>query len=219
MSELHIENVSKTYGTRRVLHNINLMAQGGEVIGIIGSNGSGKSTLLRIIAGLLRPTAGTVRLTVRGTLADDAITRRRCVGYVAPDLAFYPELSARENLAFFSKVRGEERSPREVDGLLRRVGLRGRENDAVAAFSSGMRQRLRLAFALLTTAPILLLDEPTLALDTQGVGLVEEMIAEQRATGGVVVLATNDPQERVWADRLLLVGRRATGEPSDGLAL
>lgn len=204
--ELHIENLAKVYGARRVLQNLTLSAGGGEIVGIVGSNGSGKSTLLKIIAGLLRPSKGHVKLMHDGQPIVDIVERRRMVGYAAPDLSFYPELSAFENLQFFDRVRGISRPPKEINSLLRRVGLSGREHDVVSAFSSGMKQRLRLGFALLGKAPILLLDEPSLALDKQGVSLVEEIIESHRTQGGLVVLATNDPRETALANRLIPVG-------------
>jgi heme ABC exporter ATP-binding subunit CcmA len=207
--ELHIENLSKAYGPRRVLRNLSCAAQGGEVLGVLGANGSGKSTLLKIVAGLLRPTTGTVTLTVQGRTVSDSVERRRSIAYSGPDVAFYPELSARENLCFFATVAGWQSGIGEIGRYLKRVGLEHREDDPVVVYSSGMKQRLRLAFALLSSAEILLLDEPSLALDTEGVRLVHEIIQEQRNQGRLVVLATNDPTERCWADRTISVSTLA----------
>ena len=208
---LHIENVRKNFGARAVLRGLSFAAVGGEVLAIVGPNGTGKSTLLKIVAGLLRPSAGQVTITFGQTTVRDAVLRRRLIGYAAPDIAFYPELSARENLQFFADVRGEGKVVGRGAELLQQVGLAGREDDPVSAYSSGMRQRLRLAFALLHRPPVLLLDEPSLALDETGSALVGSIIAAQKASGGLTVLATNDAQEAALGDRRIIVGTAVLG--------
>lgn len=191
-----------------MLRGLTLTVGSGEAVTIQGPNGSGKSTLLKIVAGLLRPTQGTVTFRNDTEEWTESLERRRLVGYASPDLAFYPELTGRENLQFFQSVRGQEGKAADdaCDEALKRVGLGNRGNDPVAAYSSGMRQRLRLAFAMLANAPVLLLDEPSLALDTQGVGLIGEMIAAQRMRGGITLLATNDPEEAKLGDRPVVLG-------------
>lgn len=191
-----------------MLRGLSLTLESGEAVTIQGPNGSGKSTLLKIIAGLLRPTQGTITITTGNEAWKESLERRRLIGYASPDLAFYPELTGHENLRFFQSVRGQE--GKAVDAActeaLKRVGLGTRGDDPVAAYSSGMRQRLRLAFAMLADAPVLLLDEPSLALDTQGVQLIGEMIATQRTHGGITLLATNDPEEAKLGDRAVVLG-------------
>lgn len=133
--------------------------------------------------------------------------RRAQVALATPDVMFYPELSSRENLEFFAKMRGQTG---DVVPYLQRVGLKGREDDPVGAYSSGMRQRLRLAFAWMGVGsgmPLLLLDEPSLALDENGVALIAEMITEQKQHGGVTLLATNDRVEAGLGDRSIALGR------------
>lgn len=200
---LDAKGVGKSYGPRRVLQGLSLALQGGEVVAVTGANGSGKSTFLKIVAGLLRPTRGTV--TVQGET--DAARRRALVGYAGPDLALYTELTGRENLMFFDRVRtGWVADHAAYERRLEAVGLCGRGDDLVSAYSSGMRQRLRLAFATGHDAPLLLLDEPSLALDVQGVALVERIVAAQRARGGAVLLATNDPREAALGDHAVALG-------------
>jgi heme exporter protein A len=203
---LTVASVSKSFGARRVLRDITLSVGSGEVVAVTGANGSGKSTLLKIIAGLLRPTRGSVMLAVEGGEAQEAAERRRLIGYAAPDLTFYPELTGRENLLFFERVRGRSGTPVGCDAALDAVGLGRRGEDRVATYSSGMRQRLRLAFAQMAGAPFLLLDEPSLALDEKGVGLVSALVAAQRAAGGVTLLATNDTREATLGDRAIVLG-------------
>lgn len=202
--ELKLDNVSKSFGARRVLCNVNADVQTGEALVITGHNGSGKSTLLTLIAGLARPDSGTVRYLVDGheLTADD---RRRMLSLVAPDLTLYPELTALENLEFFARVRSLPWVPSAAEQLLTRVGLDRRGEDLTGTFSSGMRVRLKYAVALQSEPKILLLDEPTAMLDTGGVQVVEQVIAEQRKRG-VLVLATNDPQETRHGDLFLHLG-------------
>ena len=114
-------------------------------------------------------------------------------------------MTALENLAFFATVRGLRRSSAELEMLLERVGLGGRGGDLLAAYSSGMTQRLRYAYALLHEPPILVLDEPTVTFDERGAALVEQVIARQRERG-ISVIATNDPREERFGDYVLRLG-------------
>jgi len=160
---------------------------------VLGKNGSGKTTLLKILAGLLRPGTGRVRVLEGGReLRED--DRRRSLGWAGPDLAFYEDFSARENLAFFRRAGGARADRARLDRLLERVGLAGVGGRRVRAFSSGMKQRLRLAFALLFDSPVLLLDEPALGLDAEGRDLLSAIVREWRRAGPVV-LASNDPRD------------------------
>ncbi|MCS6777031.1 MAG: heme ABC exporter ATP-binding protein CcmA [Chloroherpetonaceae bacterium] len=195
-----LQDVAHRFGHRPVFAPVCTQVQSGQVLAITGPNGSGKSTLLRIIAGLLPATRGTVTITVGGRV-QDAFQRRRFIGYVAPDLTLYRELTGAENLLFFARLQGVALSREALAALLATVGLRGRGRDPVRTYSSGMRQRLKYAFALLHRPPVLLLDEPTANLDRDGRAMVEDLIARQRARpDGVVVLATNEPEEVAWGD-------------------
>jgi len=198
---LELEGVGLDYGPRRVLDGISLALGAGETLVVAGANGSGKSTLLRLICGLQRPTRGAVRLRAGGQVyrPDQAPW---LVGWVAPDLQLYRELSGLENLRFFADVRGLKHTDAQLEALLAEVGLGGRGGDLLAAYSSGMAQRLRYAYALLHAPPLLLLDEPTVTLDERGAALVEQVIARQRRRG-ITVVATNDPREERYGDYVL----------------
>jgi heme exporter protein A len=199
--ELAVEGLSANYGARRVLSNISFSLTAGEVLVVSGHNGSGKSTLLRLLCGLQSPAAGSIHY--RSGLANyPPSAARQLFGWVAPDLMLYRELSARENLRFFADLRQLRRDDAQLDALLAEVGLAGRGDDRVAAYSSGMQQRLRYAYALLHEPPVLLLDEPTVTLDEHGAAVVDQIIAAQRQHG-IVVVATNDPRELRYADLLL----------------
>jgi heme exporter protein A len=201
---LSLEGVSKRFGRRRVFDGLDAEVGHGEALVVLGPNGAGKSTLLLVIAGLLRPTRGRVAASVDGKpLAHES--RRQWLGMVAPDLTLYPELTGLENLRFFERVRGREPREADLEALLERVGLEGRERDLVGTYSSGMRQRLKYAFALSHAPKVLLLDEPTANLDASGVSMVEEVIAEQRRRG-VLVIATNEPEEVRHGNHVLALG-------------
>lgn len=204
MDRLEIVELGKRFGRRPIFDNISVEVAQGEVLVVTGPNGSGKSTFLAVVAGLLRPTKGRVRFIEeeREVPLDE---RRRSLGLVAPDLVLYPELSALENLELLARLRGASPTRAELTSILRRVGLGGREEDHVGEYSSGMRQRVKYAFALMSQPSLMLLDEPTANLDAAGAAVVAEVIAEQRARG-VLVLATNEPAETHHADLLLTLG-------------
>lgn len=202
--ELAIDSVSKSYGSRRVLRNVTARVTAGQVLVIAGPNGSGKSTLVKVVARLIRPTDGRVLWKMDGK-ALPAADVRSAVGMVSPDLTFYDELSAIENLRFFAQVRGLGASPEFVRSLLDRFGLGGRGSDLVGAYSSGMKQRLKFAFAVMHDPPLLLLDEPTANLDERGVALVHDTIAQARLRT-CVVIATNEPEEVRLGDVICQLG-------------
>jgi heme exporter protein A len=201
---LEFRDVAAGYGARRVLAGVTLTLRRGEALVVAGANGSGKSTLLRLLCGLQRPTAGAIFYHV-GERRIRPAEARDILGWVAPDLQLYRELTALENLQFFAEVRGLRRSRADLEALLEQVGLEGRGGDLLAAYSSGMGQRLRYAYALLHQPPVLLLDEPTVTLDERGAGVVDRIVQAQRERG-ILVIATNDPRELRYGDYVLRLG-------------
>lgn len=198
---LTVEGVAASYGARSVFADVSVELCCGETLVVSGPNGSGKSTFLRLLAGLQRPDAGQISYLSGGArYAPREATQ--LIGWVAPDLMLYRELTAHENLRFFAAVRRLSLSDAAITALLERVGLGGRGEDRLGAYSSGMAQRLRYAYALLHQPPVLLLDEPTVTLDERGAAVVEAVIAAQRRHG-IVVIATNDPRELRHGDLLL----------------
>ena len=202
--ELHLvaDRLAMRFGSRRLFEGLSFALGPGERFAVLGDNGSGKSTLLRILAGVLAPTSGTVRLSLGGAPVRDDLRPLR-VGFAAPALQLYDDLSAAENLQFITRLRGLAEPGARIDQVLARVGLGERRDDRVRAFSTGMRQRLRLATALLPDAPLILLDEPGAALDAAGRELVRSLVAESTAA---VVLATNDPAEAALCPRSVRIG-------------
>ena len=194
MIELRADGLGKRFGARIVFRDLTLRAVGGSTVAVTGPNGSGKSTLVRILAGVLRPTRGTVALTVDGT---EVAPRDRPfrTGLVAPYLNLYDRFSPRENLSFIARARRLPGADRAVESALDQVGLAARMDDLVATFSSGMKQRVRLAAAVLCGPDVLLLDEPGSNLDDAGRAVVDRIVASSVEAGRVVIVATNDAAE------------------------
>ncbi len=185
-NRLRFAGVRRRFGRLAVLSGAAGEVSAGEALLVTGRNGSGKSTLLRCLAGLIAPQAGSIELFEDGRLLSVAERRRR-VGMVAPDLAFYEPLSVAENVAFFSRLRRV--APERGRELLSRVGL---PSDRLAgALSSGMRQRLRWVWALLHRPRLLLLDEPFQNLDAAGEAAVRDLLAEHLADGSGLAVVAN----------------------------
>ncbi|MDX1420109.1 MAG: ABC transporter ATP-binding protein [Rubricoccaceae bacterium] len=196
-ARLTADALAMRFGRRVLFRDLRFEAVPGEPLAVVGPNGSGKSTLLKLLAGVLTPTAGAVRLRLAGVEVP-AAERPHRVGFVAPYLQLYEPFSARENLAFLAAARGLPGADDRIAAVLDRVGLDARADDRLATYSTGMRQRLRLAAALLHAPPVLLLDEPTATLDAAGRALVASVIASPEA---VVVVATNDEAEAALCAR------------------
>jgi heme exporter protein A len=200
------------YAPGRGLDAVDFAIASPGVVAVTGANGAGKSTLLRILAGLLRPSAGEVTVTLESRVRA-AAERRGRVGYASPDLHFYEEFTALENLVFAAEAHGLPAARIVAAAALERVALAARAEDRVAALSSGLRQRLRLAFALLHRPSLLLLDEPGSHLDDAGRALVEHIVREE-SRAGLVVIATNDEREWRLADQRIELRGRGLGRPA-----
>lgn len=183
------KNIRKLFNWRVIFRDVNFEVSRGQTLLVAGRNGSGKSTLVKIIGGVLTPTSGTV--TFGGVGASKGESRTDLIGLVSPYLQMYDEFSAKENVEYALAIRGRKVDHGWVDELLGRVGLFDRRNDAVRTYSSGMKQRVKYAFALAHRPPVLLLDEPTANLDSDGIAIVRNIMSMQRSEG-ILVVATND---------------------------
>lgn len=184
---VEIQGLSRRFGTSWALAGLDLQVARGTALLVAGHNGSGKSTLLRLVAGALRPTAGTIRVEGLAELAE----RRRRTGLLTHASFTYEALSALQNLQIVARLLGRPDAPQALLPVLERVGLAGRARDEVHGFSAGMRKRLALARLMLQEPRLALLDEPYAQLDPQGFRLVDELIAELRARGATVLLASH----------------------------
>lgn len=202
--QLRTEDLGQRFGRRVLFRRMSTRLQGGESIAVIGPNGSGKSTLLRLLAGVLTPSKGSVQLNVDG----ERMTREKHplrVGLVAPYLNVYDGFSPRENLQFIASARRLRDSSSRIQKMLDLAELSDRADDLVSTFSSGMKQRVKFAAALLPRPPVLLLDEPRVNLDAAGLEMVAHIVARQREWGGIVVVATNDPAEAAAHERRIRI--------------
>jgi heme exporter protein A len=190
---LRAKNIRKDFNRRVIFREISFDLSNRDSLSITGPNGSGKSTLAKILSGLLAPTAGTISMEIRNAPLK-AEQRRDYIGFVAPYLQLYDEFTGLENLQLASRIRGRRGSSEDNDNLLNRVGLVHRKDDRVGTYSSGMKQRLKYAFALLHNPLVLILDEPMTNLDEPGIAVVREIVREQ-AEIGIVIVATNDVEE------------------------
>jgi ABC-2 type transport system ATP-binding protein len=192
MNPVQLEHVVVARGANRALDDLNLSLGEGAGLGLVGPNGSGKSTLLRVLAGLVRPTAGRALVCGFDTREDATAVRRR-IGYVPEQFGVYPRLSITQYLEFFAKAAGVSQWERRntVETMLRVVDLHDRRRDEAAALSRGARRRLALARALLHNPPILLLDDPLGGLDGRGRLELVEVLKEVRGMGVTMLVATH----------------------------
>lgn len=184
-------DVSRYFGRRRALAHVTLRCTQGEIVGILGPNGSGKSTLLAVLATVLAPSAGEVRYGGRTARELGGQLRAR-IGLLAHDLQLYPELTARENLAFFAGLYGIADGRERVGAALEQAGMADRAGELVARFSRGMRQRLALERTLLHDPRLVLLDEPFTGLDEAASGRLVTRLRELARRGRLVVVTTHD---------------------------
>lgn len=196
-----LKNVRKNFGPLLVFDSISFELGNGDSLAITGKNGSGKSTLVKIIAGLLSQTSGEVIYKLNGKIVDK-LDWFKYVGFVAPYLQIYDEFSGYENLEMLAKIRGMKNYKDEIYEILNRVNLFSRKDDLVRGYSSGMKQRLKYALALLHKPPLLILDEPTSNLDPEGVEMVWA-IAEEQKRNGILIIATNEPDELKMCEKVI----------------
>ncbi len=188
---LTIRDVSRHFGRRRALNRVSLTCHAGQIVGLLGPNGAGKSTLLGILSTLLVPSSGDV-LYGTTTAHDGGAALRGRIGVLGHDLYLYPELTARENLAFFAQLYDLPSPKVRVERALVDANLADRGNDLVSGFSRGMRQRLALERALLHDPRLLLLDEPFTGLDDASGQALVTRLAGLKAAGAIVMAATHD---------------------------
>ncbi|HYH57755.1 MAG TPA: heme ABC exporter ATP-binding protein CcmA [Thermoleophilaceae bacterium] len=194
-----LEGVVRRYGERLALDGVSARVDAGQTMVVFGPNGAGKTTLLRVLAGLLRPHAGSANV-LGASLPDEAWKLRGKVGYVAHEPLLYRDLTPRENLRFHARLHSVADS--HIDEVLAAVGMAERADDPLPELSRGMVQRVAAARAVLHDPPLLLLDEPWAGLDPGAVELLDPVIG--RASGKTRVVVTHDvPAGQAEADLTL----------------
>lgn len=219
---LAVENVSVLYGKLAAVENLSFELDAGQIFGLLGPNGSGKSSTLCAIAGVLQPAAGSIRIqgACRKQSPRDYSQR---VGFVPQSPALYEELSARDNLAFFGSLYGlrRRRLRERTQAALELVGLADRARDRVSTLSGGMVRRIHLAAALLHDPLVLLLDEPTVALDPASRDALFATLNNLRDAGRLVLFTTHHLDEaEQWCDSVGILRKGkllAVGPPADVL--
>ncbi len=200
-------DLKKRFGAVQAVDGISFAIAAGETVGLLGPNGAGKTTTVSMIAGLLAPDSGEVRLEGR-TITSDTDPVKRAIGFVPQDLALFEKLAARENLALFGALYGLKGADldRAVDANLGLVGLSDRGQDAAETYSGGMKRRLNLAAALLHEPKLLILDEPTVGVDPQSRNAIFENLEALKKRGLTLIYTTHymEEAERL-CDRLVIV--------------
>ncbi len=202
--KLEAVSLQKIYNNREIFSRIQFSIQNYDTLVITGRNGSGKSTLVKIVASLISPSSGKVNLIIDNKNIS-AYDRFKHIGFVSPYLQMYEEFTAVENLKIFSKVRGLNVAGEIFDDLLRKVNLFNRREDLVRNYSSGMKQRLKYAFAILHKPKILILDEPRSNLDNEGISIVYDIVREQQKQG-ITIIATNEKEDISLGDMVIDLG-------------
>lgn len=207
-----ITGLGKRYGDLKAVHHLDLTISRGEVFGLLGPNGAGKSTTILMLLGLTEPSEGKIRVCGFDPASRPLEVKKR-VGYLPDDVGFYDDRSALENLLFTAQLNRipKDKALRRAGQLLDQVGLAGDAQKKTGTYSRGMRQRLGLADVLIKDPPIIILDEPTLGIDPQGVREFLDLIVRLSKEQGITVLLSSHHLHQVQqvCDRVgLFVGGR-----------
>jgi len=215
---LEATGLTRLFGRQRAVDGVTFALAAGESMALFGPNGAGKTTLLRLLAGLLRPTAGSA--VISGSEArGDAHVRGR-VGLISHQTMLYPALTALENVEFAARLHGVE-SPREASlAALERMGIAARQASLVKTLSRGMQQRVSIARAIVHSPAVLLLDEPYTGLDASGAAVLSSMLHELRRAGASMLVVTHNVSEGLAVAThatVMLGGRFASTELVSGM--
>jgi len=217
---LHVVDARYAYGDRKVLRGASLDAYPGEILVLLGRNGAGKSTLVKAITGRIALSTG--QLTVAGDAPRQTPSARRAIGLVPQQLAIYDKLTPRENLTVFGRLMGvaPDKLNDAADALLERIGLTARGSDPVRSLSGGMKRRVNIGAALMHEPKLLILDEPTVGIDTRAREEICDMLRQLRDDGLAILLTTHDMEEaETLADRVAIMvdGQIMASGPPDVL--
>jgi sodium transport system ATP-binding protein len=187
-----VDRLEKQLGPNKVLRGISFEAHAGEIFGLLGPNGAGKTTTLRIVSTLLAPDAGSVEVNGFDTRKYPEQVRRR-VGVVTADIGVYPRLSARENIAYFAELSGvlDGQLDRRVDAVIDRLDMGAFARQRAETLSSGQKQKVAIARAIVHDPPVLMFDEPTSNLDVLASRDIREFMVESKGRGKCVIFSTH----------------------------
>lgn len=201
---IEVEHISKSYGKKQVLRDVSFSAKQGECIAIAGANGCGKSTLLSILAGTLRPNGGTFRAFDHDMFRESK-ERERIVGYVPQENPLIPELTAKDNLRLWYCDSPYDMNEELEKGVLSMLGIPDFLNVKVSNMSGGMKKRLSIGCSVAMDPPVLIMDEPSAALDLLCKSFIRQYMAEYKKRNGIILITTHDEQELDLCDRILIM--------------
>lgn len=193
--ELTAENISKTYSGKIIFKNFSVNLKSGESVAILGRNGSGKSTLIKLLTGLIASNKGKVNLKISESSVPQNLWYPH-IGLISPYLNLYDELTGFENLVFFCNLRNNSGTDmkEKINFYLNKVRLFEKRNEPLKNYSSGMKQKLKLIFAIINEPGILYMDEPRSNLDAEGIDIICQTAEEQKKKG-ILIVATNDTDD------------------------
>lgn len=198
---LSIENIKKNYGKKQVLRSISVSAENGECVGILGLNGSGKSTFFNVLSGICRSDAGSFRFG-NVNMFSDKKSRSRLLGYITQNPPLIDELSALDNLKLWYDRKSLKKELE--NGVLKLLGVDEFLKVKVSKMSGGMKKRLAIGCAIAHKPSLLLLDEPSAALDLQCKEKIAAYLTDFKANGGTVLIATHDIQDLSFCDKTII---------------
>src|SRR5882762_4128513 len=202
--QITLNNVGKRFNREWIFRRCNYEFQSGKTYAITGPNGSGKSTLLQVISGSLIHNEGNIKIT-NDQLVVTAEQLYTNISIAAPYLELIEEMTAKEMLEFHAQFKPLINST-SINDILKTVGLETAINKQIRYYSSGMKQRLKLAQAFFSNTPILLLDEPTTNLDTEGIALYHHLISNY-SSNKLVIVSSNDKQEYDFCGEVIAIGK------------
>jgi heme exporter protein A len=213
---VEVNELARAFGPRRAVAGVSMSLSAGECLAVFGPNGAGKTTLLRVLAGLLKPTSGSAR--VSGIeLPGGALARSR-IGLISHHTMLYDALTPRENVSFAARLYGIHEASARVDDALGRMSMLDRANTPVRALSRGMQQRVSIARAMVHSPQLVLADEPYSGLDDSGARALTALLQELRAAGAAIVIVTHNIAEGLsLASRaaVMQAGRFVRQDPAD----
>lgn len=203
---LNVTELSKTYGTHKILDGLSFSVSPGEIVGLVGENGAGKSTILKILATLSKPTAGTISLYTNDY---DKNSRdiKQLIGYVPQEIACWEDFTVQENMMFFEKLSSVKKTDAELQQLCMDMKL-NRWKEPVKRLSGGMKRKLNLAISLIHDPQVLFLDEPTVGIDLKSKNEISSYLKELATYKNAMILFTSHDMDEIihLCDRILCIG-------------
>lgn len=203
---LKVDTISKSYGQKKVLDKVRFEIEAGTIVGLVGENGAGKSTLINIIAGLLKPDAGSIHLNELHVKKQQKKYRNQ-IGYIPQDIAIWDHFTVAENMRFFEKLSNVKKTNAELKDICREMKL-DKWHDPVKSLSGGQKRKLNMALSLIHDPTLLLLDEPTVGIDMRSKAEIINYIKQRAKKNNMIVLFTSHDMTEIEAlcNRVICIG-------------